>query len=219
MVCVCVCGGGGALCPRASCAPRCPVWGRHSLGGCRGVFGLGRRNGSLGQRGRRGRLHARREGGGVSKLPRGVVRPAPCGPAPSRPPCKAGAAHPGVDDALALDLRPGGVYHRTRRQHDCQVDGAGRAEERGPREQAPAAGVIKAVDPDLRAQPVQGNDGGLQLGDGFRIVAPAGCEQAVGGSGRRGSAVQAARRWHAYSPGGSGRCRVWAADSHTGNVK
>ena len=112
-------------------------------------------------------------------------------------------AHPGVDDALALDLGPGGVYRRTRRQHDCQVDGAGRAEERGPCEQAPAAGVVEAVDPDLRPCPVQGNDGGLQLGDGSdgcRVVAPAGCEQAVGGSGRRGPAVQAANRRQAYSP-------------------
>ena len=108
-----------------------------------------------------------------------------------------GAAHPEIDDALARDPRLDGVTPRARRQDNRSV-GAGRSVERGPREQPPAAGVVDAVNPNLRARPVQGGDGGLQLGDGGdggSVVAPASCGQRGQGggrgvSGRRGPAAQ-----------------------------
>ena len=130
---------------------------------------------------------------GVNELPRGLrLALQPAGQLP-------GAAHPEIDDALARDPRLDGVTPRARRQDNRSV-GAGRSVERGPREQPPAAGVVDAVNPNLRARPVQGGDGGLQLGDGGdggSVVAPASCRQRGQGggrgvSGRRGPAAQAA---------------------------
>ena len=139
---------------------------------------------------------------GVNELPRGLrLALQPAGQLP-------GAAHPEIDDALARNPRLGGVTPRAWRQ-DNQSVGAGRSVERGPREQPPAAGVVDAVNPNLRARPVQGGDGGLQLsdgGDGGRVVAPASCRQRGQGGGR-GMSGRPSRHVRAAGAGSSGRGR------------